>query len=133
MASTQSSSTTAEQRAKFHGWFAGQVPDTWFVAAPTVTFDNDEILVVGQLKSPEVDSATGAEGKEAAETARIERFREDSREQRMRIADDAQHKFRRRVSWGASCGDTTHYFTTACAPVTPCQIGSCRQGPKACA
>jgi hypothetical protein len=117
MTSTQSSQTTAEQRAALHGWFAGQLPDGWFTGPPTVTFDNDEILVVGQLPSPEVESDAGASGQAAAETARIDRFREDSREQRMRIATDAQHKFRRRVSWGASCGGSTHYFTTASAPV----------------
>ncbi len=117
MQPTQTARTTAEQRAKLHGWFAGQVPDGWFTAAPTVTFDNDEILVVGQLKSPEVGADAGPDGKAAAEAARIERFREDSREQRMRIAEDAQHRFRRRVSWGAVCGDSTHYFTTASAPV----------------
>ncbi|MDQ1441371.1 MAG: hypothetical protein QOG97_1599 [Acidimicrobiaceae bacterium] len=117
MQPTQSSSTTAEQRAKLHGWFAGQVPDDWFTGAPAVTFDNDEILVVGQLKSPDVAADDGPDGKGAAEAARIQRFREDSREQRMRIADEAQHRFRRRVSWGATCGDTTLYFTTASAPV----------------
>ncbi len=100
-----------------HGWFAGQVPDGWFTTAPTVTFDNDEILVVGPLKPPDVGADAGADGKAAAEAARIERFREDTREQRMRIAEDAQHRFRRRVSWGASCGDSTQYFTTASAPV----------------
>lgn len=117
MQPTQSSHTTAEQRAKLVGWFAGQVPDGWFIAAPTVTFDNDEILVVGQLKRPDVAADAGAEGQAAAEAARIERFREDTREQRMRIAEDAQHRFQRRVSWGANCGDTTHHFTTASAPV----------------
>jgi hypothetical protein len=117
MQPTQSSHTTAEQRAALHGWFAGQVPDGWFTAAPTVTFDNDEILVVGTLKRPEVEADAGAAGQSAAESARIERFREDTREHRMRIAEDAQHRFRRRVSWGAVCGDTTQYFTTASAPV----------------
>ncbi len=100
-----------------HGFFAGQVPDGWFTGAPAVTFDNDEILVVGQLKRPEVEADAGAAGRSAAESARIERFREDTREQRMRIAEDAQHRFRRRVSWGAACGDTTQYFTTASVPV----------------
>jgi hypothetical protein len=109
--------TSAEQRAKLHGWFAGQIPDGWFTAAPDVTFDNDEILVVGRLKSPDVDAEAGGEAKSIAEAARIERYREDTREQRMRIAEDAQHRFRRRVSWGATCGDTTQYFTTASAPV----------------
>ncbi|MDQ6614105.1 MAG: hypothetical protein M3083_05005 [Actinomycetota bacterium] len=117
MQPTQTTRTTAEQRAKLHGWFAGQVPDGWFAAAPTVTFDNDEILVVGTLKSPEVDASGGADATRAAEAARIERFREDTREQRMRIAEAAQHRFRRRVSWGATCGDSTLYFTTASAPV----------------
>src|ERR1700722_19037048 len=104
MQPTQSTRTTAEQRAKLHGWFAGQVPDGWFTAAPTVTFDNDEILVVGSLKEPEVESDAAPEGTAAAEAARIERFREDTREQRMRIAEDAQRRFRRKVSWGARCG-----------------------------
>ena len=111
------SSSTAEQRAKLHGWFAGQIPDGWFTAAPDVTFDNDEILVVGRLKAPDVDPSAGAEAVAVAEAARIERFREDSREQRMRIAEAAQARFRRRVSWGATCGGSTHYFTTASAPV----------------
>jgi hypothetical protein len=113
--SMQQTSTTTEQRAKLHGWFAGQVPDGWFTGAPDVTFDNDEILVVGSLKAPEV----GADEQSAAEAARIDRFRQDTREQRMRIADDAQHRFRRKVSWGAVCGSTTQYFTTASVPVMP--------------
>ena len=117
MQPTQSTRTTAEQRAALHGWFAGQVPDGWFTAAPTVTFDNDEILVVGSLKRPEVEADAGPAGQAAAEASRIERFREDTREHRMRIAEDAQHRFRRRVSWGAVCGGTTQYFTTASAPV----------------
>jgi hypothetical protein len=109
--------TTAEQRAKLHGWFAGQIPDGWFTTAPEVTFDNDEILVVGTLKSPDVGADAGGESRAIAEAARIERYREDTREQRMRIAEDAQHRFRRRVSWGAVCGDTAQNFTTASAPV----------------
>lgn len=109
----QTSQSTTEQRAKLHGWFAGQLPDGWFTGPIEVTFDNDEILVVGRLPEPEVD----ADAKGEAEAARIERYREDSREQRMRIADDAQRRFRRRVSWGATCGATTRYFTTASVPV----------------
>ncbi len=34
----------------------------------------------------------------------------------MRIADEAQHRFGRKVSWGASCGDQTVWFTTLAAP-----------------
>ena len=34
----------------------------------------------------------------------------------MRIADEAQHRFGRKVSWGATCGDQTVLFTTLAAP-----------------
>jgi hypothetical protein len=34
----------------------------------------------------------------------------------MRIADEAQHRFGRRVSWGAACGDQRELFTTVAAP-----------------
>ncbi|HEX3425114.1 MAG TPA: hypothetical protein VHT30_03215 [Acidimicrobiales bacterium] len=117
MQPSPSSHTTAEQRAKLQGWFAGQIPDGWFTTAPEVTFDNDEILVVGTLKAPQVGAEAAPEVAAEAASARIERFREDTREQRMRIAEDAQRRFRRRVSWGAACGELTRHFTTASAPV----------------
>jgi hypothetical protein len=34
----------------------------------------------------------------------------------MRIAQEAQHGFGRRVSWGASCGDVRKLFTTVSVP-----------------
>jgi hypothetical protein len=34
----------------------------------------------------------------------------------MRIADEAQGRFDRRVSWGARCGDLTRLFTTVSVP-----------------
>jgi hypothetical protein len=61
---------------------------------------------------------------ETARSARVEGFREESREQRMRIADEAQGLFGRQVSWGASCDEVTHLFTTASVPVmTRLRIG----------
>ena len=35
----------------------------------------------------------------------------------MRIADEAQRRFRRHVSWGVTLGGETHTFTTAAVPV----------------
>ena len=35
----------------------------------------------------------------------------------MRIADEAEHRFGRKVSWGARIGDSTVHFTTVSAPV----------------
>jgi hypothetical protein len=113
----QSNETTAEQRATLVGWFARQLPEGWFEAPSEVTFDNDEILVVGRLGEPDVAPNAPAEARQAAEAARIERFREDTRHQRVRLAEDAERRFGRKVSWGARSGGTTRYFTTASVPV----------------
>jgi hypothetical protein len=95
------SGTAAEQRARLTAWFKDQLPKDWFVGPVDVIFDNDEILVIGQLPDP--DQA----GEEEAEAECIDRFREDTREQRVLIAQQAEQQFRRKVSWGAACGSTT--------------------------
>ena len=97
------------------GWFAGRLPDGWFEGAPEITTDRDEILVVGRIPAPEAtdDDAARAE----AEAGRITRFREETREARMKIAREAEHRFGRKVAWGAIAGDTRAHFTTLSVPV----------------
>jgi hypothetical protein len=90
-------------------WLSGRLPSDWFTAAPDVTVDRDEILVVGQLEA--VDG--GAE----AEAGRIGRFREDTRDARMQIAREAEHRYGRKVAWGAACGETRQVFTSLSVPV----------------
>ena len=99
------------------GWFAGRLPDGWFIEAPHVTGDRDEVLVVGRLAEPELGEEAGDDATRAADRARIERFREETRERRMRIASEFERRFGRKVSWGASCGDVTVTFTTLSTPV----------------
>lgn len=89
-------------------WLAGRLPD-WFTEAPAVTVDREEIVVVGEL--PEV------EGGVAAAQGRISRWREETRAQRMRIADEAEARYGRKVAWGARIGDTTVLFTHLAVPV----------------
>ena len=101
---------------EFSGWFAGRIPADWFEGPPAVTADREEIMVVGALSEPELPADAGPEAKEAALTARISGFREDTRGQRMRIADEAQRRFGRKVSWGATCGDQRVLFTTLATP-----------------
>ena len=101
---------------ELQGWFAGRLPTDWFVGAPTVEADRDEILVVGTLAEPDLPSDASADAVAAARASRIAGYREDTRGQRIRIADEAQHRFGRKVSWGASCGDQTVWFTTLAAP-----------------
>jgi hypothetical protein len=109
--------TTAEQRQQIKAWFAGRLPDGWYTAPAELTIDDDEILIVGTLPGLELAEGTNDEDTRTAEAARIQRFREDTREERVRIADEAQAAFRRHVSWGASVGGTTEQFTTASVPV----------------
>ncbi len=101
-------------REELGAWFAGNLPDDWFVEPASVVFDRDEILVTGQLAMPKV-----AEGDDQAIAAhaRIAAFREETRDQRMAIADRAQGLYLRHVSWAVTCGDKHAAFTTANVPV----------------
>jgi hypothetical protein len=74
-------------------------------------------LITGTLPGVEYATDASADDKRTAEAARIQRFREDTREERMRIADEAQGAFRRHVAWGADVGESELYFTTASVPV----------------
>ena len=102
---------------ELRGWFAGRLPDSWFVGTPSIDIDREEILVVGELADVEQDAGATDAARAAARSARIDRFREETRGERMRIAEDAQHRFRRIVSWGARIGDDRYLFTTASVPV----------------
>jgi hypothetical protein len=108
---------TESATAPFEGWFAGRLPDDWFTGPPTVTTDRDEILVVGDLPEPEYPKGSDADARGAAQRARIVRFREDTREQRMKIADEAERRTGRKVAWGARCGDERQVFTSLAVPV----------------
>jgi hypothetical protein len=106
-----------EPEGKLHGWFSGRLPGDWFTAAPDVVLDREEITVVGPLADPETRAeATEAERSEAVD-GRIRRFREATRDQRIQIAREAEHRFGRKVSWGVSCGGQTVMFTTLSVPV----------------
>lgn len=91
-------------------WLAGRLPDGWFTGAPDVTVDRDEILVVGTLPPPDTEGT-------AAESGRIARFREETRDARIEIALEAERRYGRKVAWGARTGDTTELFTTLSVPV----------------
>jgi hypothetical protein len=89
-------------------WFEGRLPEDWF-AEVRVSADREEIVVIGTLTGEAADSAQ-AEG-------RISRFREETRGIRMQIADEAQARYGRKVSWGARSGDVGTLFTHLSVPV----------------
>lgn len=108
---------TSEQREQLRGWFAGRLPDDLFEEAPEVTVDREEITVTGRIAAPRTAEDASAAEREAAVTARIQEFRERTRETRMSVARDAEHRFRRKVSWGVLCDGERALFTHVAAPV----------------
>lgn len=103
--------------AELLAWFVGRLPDGWFVEPPEITYDRDEILVIGRLPEPALPEGASEEERHAACVARIQRFREETRGQRMRIASEAEYRFGRKVSWGARCGPVQQLFTVLSVPV----------------
>jgi hypothetical protein len=91
-------------------WFAGRLPDTWFDGDPTVVVDREEITVIGKLADAKEESEAHASG-------RVSRFREETRSERMNIADEAQDRYGRKVSWGVEVGDERTLFTHIAVPV----------------
>jgi hypothetical protein len=102
--------TTAE------AWLAGRLPTDWFTGPVEVTRDRDELLVVGALAAPDLDTDDDTE-REIAARGRIASFREDTRERRIEIARELEHLSGRKVSWGVRIGDTEVLFTHLAAPV----------------
>jgi len=82
-------------------WFSGRLPDGWFAGDATVVVDREEITVIGRLPEPE---GTATPETEAHASGRVARFREETRAERMRIADEAEDRYGRKVAWGVEVG-----------------------------
>jgi hypothetical protein len=78
-----------------------RLPKGWFVGPAIVEYDDEEILCIGPL-------ATGAS---------IDQFREGTRADRMAIAQEAESRFGRKVSWGVERDGVTTLFTNQSTPV----------------
>jgi hypothetical protein len=98
-------------------WLVRQVPGEWFAGPPHVEWDQDEILILGPLDDSDLVAGGRSDDVAAARVGRAQRFRTDTREQRMRIANEAQRRFGRKVAWGVTIGDERILFTTLSIPV----------------
>jgi hypothetical protein len=118
MSTVEEEPATGSVSEKLRGWFSVRMPGHWFTGAPEIRLDRDEISVVGTLPPPDIAAdATEAERAAAAER-RSRRFREETRRQRMEIANEAEHRFDgRKVSWGVICDERKVMFTTVSVPV----------------
>jgi hypothetical protein len=126
--------------AAIRAWFKERLPTEWTEAAPEITVDREEITVVLTIPSPELEApaetpaeeATAEEtpaedagsGSDAAAAARAEaiagrvaRWRADTRQRRISIAREAEHRFRRKVAWGVVCAGQRELFTHLAVPV----------------
>ncbi len=72
---------------------------------------------MGDLAEPDYPEGADDAATATARRARIQRFREDTRDRRMKIADEAEHRTGRKVAWGARCGDEEQVFTSLAVPV----------------
>src|SRR5436309_14108147 len=74
-------------------YITGALPDDWFTGAPDITIDRDEILIVGTLPAPGLAEDASDADRAAAEQGRIASYREDTRERRIRIAQQLEHRY----------------------------------------
>lgn len=103
--------------SSIRAWFLGRLPEEWASPEPVITIDREEITVVVAIEPPKLpDGASDADQAEALDGA-ISRFREDTRDRRMAIAREAEHRFERKVAWGLDVGERTVLFTHLAAPV----------------
>ena len=141
--STQKQGDAASPPEQIRGWMTGRLPGDWFEGAPEILIDREEITVIGHLPSPGTSAAAGdgqgaqakgaaaakgaatsegagerpGAGTEAAAIGRSRRFREETRDERIEIAREAEHTFGRQVSWGVICDNYKVMFTTLSIPV----------------
>jgi len=106
--------------AAVSAWFGERLPSEWTVVPPEVTVDREEIIVVLTVPAPESgsgedDAALAARAEAIA--GRIARFREETRERRIAIAREAEHRFGRKVAWGVDSAGTRQVFTSLAIPV----------------
>jgi hypothetical protein len=107
--------TPSSEAERIAAWFRGRLPAGWTAqGGPDVTVDRDEITVV--LTLPAGDDAAGDLADEEA-AGRITRFREDTRQARIGIAQEAERRYGRRVAWGARSGEVVDVFTNLAVPV----------------
>jgi len=100
---------------EIRGWITGRVPADWYDGPPQVTADREEILVIGALRQAQVEG--GEDAQKAAGAGRVKQHREDTRQKRMQISNEAEHRFDRPISWGVTYGEKTVLFTHLSIPV----------------
>ncbi len=101
---------------EIRGWLVGRLPEEWFDGAPEVRVDREEITVVGALRVSDLPEAGEAERAVAAR-GHVQAFRESTRDRRIEVARELEHRTGRKVAWGVRVGEDEDLFTTLSVPV----------------
>ena len=108
---------TNEKLERVRGWFTGRLPEEWMIERPRVTVDREEVTLVLAVADVQVGEEASEVELAEARAGRARAFREETRERRMEIAREAEHRFERKVSWGVRVGDREELWTHVAAPV----------------
>src|SRR3954464_2279262 len=112
---------TEDARERVAGWFTGRLPADWQGSPAHVVTAREETPV--RLSTPGVELGEGATDATRAEAraGRAKAFREETRDKRIEIAREAEHRYQAKVSWGVTVGQGddsyAELWTHVAAPV----------------
>jgi hypothetical protein len=114
-----SSHSSDATNAEISAWFHGRLPAEWTEAGlADIEIDREEITVTLTLPAPSEDGETSEPAVRAQAIAgRAAGFRDDTRDRRMAVARDAEHRFDRKVAWAVRIDEERHLFTHLAVPV----------------
>ena len=105
-------------QSEIESWFTGRLPDEWTSTAPLeIVTDREEITVTLAIDPPELPDDASEADRAEARAGRVSGFREDTRDGRMAVAREAEHRFERKVAWAVRIGDEVALFSHLAAPV----------------
>ncbi len=102
--------------AAISAWFTNRLPAVWFNGPAAISLGPGGLQVVGTLPPVELPAEADGSLRAAAAAGRIARFREDTRPERIAIAEEAEAQFGLPVTWGATCGEASLLFTPGGEP-----------------
>lgn len=109
---------TNTANSTIEAWFTGRIPTDWTATSPpSIVIDRDEVTITITVEAPTLRADASDADRAEAVAGRVTGFREDTRDQRIGIARDAEHRFERKVAWAVTVGDHTELFTHVAAPV----------------
>lgn len=106
----------------YRDWFGKRLPEDWQATAQesdaefALLADRDEIVVIVPIADAEVAASADEEAVESAHRNVVGAWRKRTRDARMEIADEAQERFGKHVSWGVSIGGDRFLFTHISVP-----------------